>query len=261
MGYRPSLDALFGKLPVITGGTRTFEVAELSDTEMARLNEFLTHYARILSRASPQIAEDFKRQAPFFKDLACVAKARFDNKPFNEDEVAELPRAGQMGVAPLISQDRWDLNWSAAGTYNNWDITATAGTIVNIVGGPAIGDWYTTRSTPEERCMIGVMQNGIVECGTTPTLNQLRFWTQAASYPPWRASILRDIQAECDKPVYQYHTPAAMIFTPDMGARIDAMPTRTGTISPRLVGLVFGEYGYLSNMVRPVGGPFPFIWN
>lgn len=259
MGYRPSLDALFGKLPVITGGTRTFEVAELSDTELARLNEFLEYYARQLSRSSPEIGEDFRRQADFFRDLACVAKARFDNKPFNEDEVAELPRAGQMGVAALISQDRWDVNWSAVGTFNNWDIAAVAGTPVHILGSPA--NWYTTRSVVEERCMIGVMKNGIVESGTTPTLNQLRFFTQAAAYPPWRASILRDIQLECDKPAYQYHTPAAMIFTPDMGVRITAVPTRTGTISPRLVGLVFGEYGYLNNMTRGIAAAYPFIWN
>lgn len=261
MTYKPSLENIFNKQPVITGGTRTFEVGQLSDIEVKKLDEFLDNYARQLHRASPAIAEDFIRQKPFFKDVCCIAKARFDNKPLNEDEVAELPRAGQLGVSPLIAQDLSIIAEAAPLLHNTWDHAAVAGTPVYIFG--SADDWYVTRgAVMEQRSMIAIMQNGLIEVGATPSINQIRFWTAAASYPPWRAGILRDISLESDKPIYQYRSPAAFILTPDLGTRMQVMPVRTGNISARLIGLVFAEYNYFNTTGdRGVAGVQPFIWN
>lgn len=261
MPYKPVLKDIFGKQPVITGGTRTFEVGTLSDIEVRKLDEFLDKYALQLHRASPAIAEDFIRQKSFFKDVCCIAKARFDNKPLNEDEVAELPRAGQLGVSPLIAQDLSIIGEVAPLQHNTWDIAAVAGTPVYIFG--SAGNWFVTRgAVMEQRSMIAIMKNGLIEVGATPSINQIRFWTAAAAYPPWRTSILKDVCLESDKPIYQYHSPAAFILTPDLGTRMQVMPVRTGNISARLVGLVFGEYNYFNTTgVRGVAGVQPFIWN
>jgi len=241
-GFKPSPNTLFGSLPVLTGGTKTYEVATLSQLELARLLEFLDYLGRKLEKSSVLVAEDFKKQIPFFVDVASYAKARFDNKPFNEDEVAELPGAGQIGAQALISQDMRATGEAAL--HNNWDVAVVAGTENYIFGTAAL--WYLTSATVEQRAVIAIMKNGVIESGTTPSINQLHFRTQTRGYPPWRADILVDAQVETDKPVYQYHTPGAIILTPDLGARLSFMPTRTETISPRLVGVVFAEYTYLA---------------
>lgn len=257
--YKPTAKDIFGDLPVLTGGTRTFEVAQLSPLELARLTEFLDYYGRKLQKVSPVLAEDFIAQQGFFLDVAAYAKARFENKPYNEDEVAELPRAGQLGAQALHCQDLRSIGEVAGNIslHNTWDLPVVAGTVQFIFGGcvaPA-NLWFTTNwnqialptaATIDERCIIAIMKNGIIESGTTPTIGQIRYNTQGQAYPPWRPDILRDAQVECDKPVYQYHTPGAMILTPDLGTSLGVMPTRDGTISPRVVGLVFGEFTYLN---------------
>lgn len=247
-GFRPHPRTLFGNLPVLTGGTKTYETARLSPLELARIMEFLDYYADKLQCKSICIAREFRSQIPFFIDVAAYAKARFDNKPYNEDEVAELPTAGQIGVQALISQD---LRYTYTPVpevrlHNNWDNAVVAGTMAYFFGDGV--NWYRTSSVLENRAIIALMKNCVVESGSTPSINQLQFWTAQRAYPPWRADILRDVQVECDKPVYEYHTPGAMILTPDLGTRMAYMPTRTETISPRLVGLVYAEFNYLSAM-------------
>ncbi|TSA56997.1 hypothetical protein D4R42_02460 [bacterium] len=248
--YKPTARNIFGDLPVLTGGTRTFEVAQLSALELARLVEFLDYYAATLEKSAPAVAEDFRAQQGFFIDCAAYAKARFENKPYNEDEVAELPRAGQLGAQVLISRDLRAIG-DAVNLKNNWDIAAVVNVPGYIFGTAAI--WYTTNwvttgvaATIDQRSVVAIMKNGVVESGTTPTISQFQYTTQGQTYLPWRSSILRDVQVECDKPVYQYHTPGALLLTPDLGARLQFYPTRTETISPRLLGLVFGEWTYLN---------------
>lgn len=247
--YRPTAKDIFGDLPVLTGGTRTLEVAELSPTELSRIVEFLDYYARKLEKVSPVVAEDFRAQQGFFVDVAAYAKARFDNKPYNEDEVVELPRAGQLGIQALICKDLIYPGEGAA-THRTWDLAAVAGVRVYMFGAAA-PLWFTTsfyNAVPVvgQRSMIAIMKNGIIECGSTPSVNWIWYTTQGQAYPPFRPDILRDGQVECDKPVYQYHTPGAMVLTPDLGTSLSLQPTRTETISPRLVGLVFAEYTYLA---------------
>ena len=256
--YRPTAKNIFGDLPVLTGGTRTFEVASLSPLELARLVEFFDYIGAQMEKQAPAIAADFRAQQGFFIDVAAYAKARFDNKPYNEDEVAELPRAGQLGVQLLISRDLRAVNETAAmrATFHNtWDIPAVACTQNYIFGTtPGLGLWFNTNwwgqqvAVTEQRSIVAIMKNGIVESGTTPTINQFQYNTQGQTYPPWRPDILRDVQVQCDKPVYQYHTPGAFILTPDLGTRLTFMPTRTGNVAPRLVGVVFAEYNYLNVM-------------
>lgn len=257
-GFKPTPMTLFGNLPVLTGGTRTYEVAALSPLELARILEFLEGYRDKLRCQARCLAAEFEKQIPFFVDVASYAKARFDNKPYNEDEVAELPTAGQIGVQALIVNDLYDATNAPLVLKNTWDLNVVAGTPAYLFGGAAFWFFAGVPVVVERRCIIAIMKNGIIDAGTVPTLNQFQFVTAQRTYVPWRAFITRDVQIECDKPIYQYHTPGAMILTPDLGTRLVIQPTRTGQISPRLLGIVYGEYGYLMATGK---ASTPFRWN
>ncbi len=245
--YKPKIESLFGKEPVLTGGTRTFEVAALSGGEQRAFKRFFDKIAKQMERVSPIVASDFKRQYAFFLDTLCIAKARFDNKPLNVAEVAELPRAGQIGVGPILPLD---LDGIVSGLVtdnrNLWDLVAVAGTIEDIIPTAAIAvpaGWHTS-AVLESRSLIAIMQNGIIEVDSEPAISQFQWTTQAGQYVPWRADVIIDQSVETEKAVYQYHTPTAFIITPDLGVRLRCMPWLTKTIAPRLVGLVYFEYGY-----------------
>lgn len=245
--YRPNIESLFGNLPVLTGGTRTFEVATITPDEKAAFDEFFNNQLIAMRRVTPAVAEDYKSQYAFFLDVLCIAKARFDNKPLNVAEVAELPRAGQMGVGPILPLDLdGAVSGLAATARNTWDLPAVAGTIEDIIPTAAVAvaaGWHTS-AVVESRSMIAIMKNGIIEIDDTPALNQFQWTTLQTSYNPWRATVTVEQTVEKDKSVYQYHTPTAFIITPDLGVRLRAMPFLTKDISPRLVGIVYFEYGY-----------------
>lgn len=250
--YKPRIENLFGLEPVLTGGTRTFEVASITGGEQAAFRHYFEKIVKQMRRVSIPVAEDFERQYPFFRDSLCIAKARFDNKPLNVAEVAELPRAGQIGVGAIFPMDLDLIVTTPAISENRnlWDLAAIAGTIRYIIptviapppaGAPA---WWHTASVVEARSMIAIMQNGIVEIDSEPCFNQFRWETQAGTYVPWRADILVSQSITENKAVYQYHTPTGFIITPDLGVRLSAMPVLTKTVSPMIIGLIFFEYGY-----------------
>ena len=60
--YRPNIESLFGNLPVLTGGTRTFEVATITADEKQSFDEFFDGQLKQIRRLSPFVAEDFKSQ-------------------------------------------------------------------------------------------------------------------------------------------------------------------------------------------------------
>ena len=260
MSYKPNIESLFGNLPVLTGGTRTFEVATITADEKAAFDEFFNNQVIAMRKVTPVVAEDYKNQYAFFLDVLCIAKARFDNKPLNVAEVAELPRSGQMGVSPITPMDL-DLIVSdpitpTTDNRNMWDLVAVAGPagvgtiryiIPSAIAAPVA--WWHTCQTVEGRSMIAIMKNGIMEIDAVPALNQFQWTTAQGLYVPWKSVPTVEQSVEKDKAVYQYHTPTAFIITPDLGIRLAAMPYLTKTISPKIIGMVYYEYNYYNALL------------
>jgi len=246
MVYKPEPKKLFGGLLTIVGGIKEFAFTELSDTEVAAFDVTFNNCVDFYNKISPVIGETFKKARPFLLDLACIAKARFDNKPINE-QALELPASGQMGGGPIIPYDlskAWVTGTWPGDAKTVWDISLTAGTIAYLIGGSDW--WFKTSSTTEKRSMIGIVKDGIFEIDATPALNQLRFETERVSYAPWRCpyTIIQTIEKE--KTVYQYNVSGNLILNPDLGVKLSAMPFKSKTAYPFPVGMTFYEYAYHS---------------
>ena len=233
---------------VLIGGLGALSVEKFTDDETKGFDKFLEDSINALTKISPEIAADFKAQAPLFRTIGEVFKDKAD-KAFG----GILPSSGQFGVGLIIPQDiRYytpaDATHPAYSDYtlNTWKIALTAGTIANILGDGT--NFYKARPTDLYKTAMVIMKNGIIEFGTSPSINQLRVITERISYPAFSVHPLVDQPLDPDYTMYRYNFPFAISLFHDFGVRLDAMPLVTKTSDLRLIGVVFYEYDHRATL-------------
>lgn len=231
---------------VLIGGLGALSIEHFVEEEVEVFDKFLEDSVNALTKISPEIAVDFKAQAPFFRSVGEVFKDKVD-KAFG----GILPSSGQFGVGLIIPQDvvyatpaSSDDPCYSGYTDNSWKISLTAGTAAYLLG--SSDNFYKARKEVGYRCAIVLMKNGILEVGTTPSLNQFRIATERTSYPAFSVHPLVDQPIEENYTIYRYNLPFAVPLFHDFGLKLTGMPTVTKTSEIRLVGVAFYEYDHRS---------------
>ncbi|MFQ6075628.1 MAG: hypothetical protein ACE5Z5_05790 [Candidatus Bathyarchaeia archaeon] len=237
-------EELWKSYDVLIGGMGALSHEALTGGEVKAFDKFGEDSIDVLEKISPEVAKDFSTQVPLFKSVAEVFKSKVD-KPFG----GILPSSGQFGVGLIIPQDiRYVSTPSATEpaytdyALNSWNLALTAGAAIHILGDGT--NYYKPKPTVGQRCAIVIMKNGIVEVGTSPSLNQIVFKTERITYPAFTVHPLVDQPIEKDLLIYRYNFPAAMPLFYDFGTMLDAMPTVSRTCNVRLIGVIFYEYDH-----------------
>jgi len=241
-------DELFKEYDVLVGGLGELEYEDFSDNEDTLFSKFIENSIDALDKISPEIAKDFEAQSGLFETLATVFKAKVD-KPFG----GILPTSGQFGAGLLIPQDvKYVATASSSSpaytdyTANSWNISLTAGTTAYLLGSSA--NFYKASPTTGSRAMFVIMKNGIIEVGTTPSINQFQISTERVSYPSLSVHPLVDQPVERGYTIYRYNLPFAIPVFYDFGIKLTAMPIQSGTKDVRLIGVIFYEYDFRSSL-------------
>jgi hypothetical protein len=219
---------------------------DLSDAEIAYITEVFGNGVSALSKVAPSIASDIKRQLALALAFAGVAKAYLAEKNYTFPSVP-----GHLGVNWLFPQTvNYKVDTVTAVTNysaNSWDIPITAGTKAYILGSDTA--WYKTSSVVDKRHCILIFHNGLVEVGTTPSVEQFRLISESkGDYGIYTVAPLVELPVEPNKVVYQYPTPLGALFVEyQTGVRWYFMPRRTGTMTLKLLGLVFYEHDFASD--------------
>jgi hypothetical protein len=203
-----------------------------------------------LRKVSPVIANDIARQKELAIVVAGIAKASFPS-PKNYT-FPSTP--GNLGVAWL---DPYTFKWATPGannpcyssyTLNTWDISITAGTAAYIMGSST--DFYKSNPNTDSHSFVLIFENGLIEYGTTPSVQQFRLVSDGkTNYGAYTVPPLIELPVEKNVTLYQYPTPlGAVPVGYDRGLRWEFMPRRSGTMTLKLLGMVFYEYNFLNTL-------------
>jgi len=243
-----SPEALWEKFDVLIGGLGALTVRKMTDKESELFNKFIDDSVDVLEKISPEIARDFKSQGALFKSFVEAFMGKVD-KAFG----GILPASGQIGVGLIIPQDiRYVATPSSSlpaySDYdlNSWDISLTAGTPAYLFGSATA--FFKPKPTVGERCAICIMKNGIIEVGTTPSVNQIQFTTERVNYPAFAIHPLVDQPIERGYTIYRYNLPFAVPMFYDFGVKLALMPTVTKKSNIRPIGIIAYEYDHRASL-------------
>jgi len=240
------------KIPVAALGRDRFPLAPLDSSEVEAIKKVLYEGLNHLRRVAPEVYDAIVKPVPgadlekLVLTFAAVAKAQFPTqKPYAFPSVP-----GKLGVAWLIPQAiKYNANVPTGYSSNSWDISITAGTKAYLLGSDTA--YYTTSSTTNAYSAILIFYNGLVEIGTTPSAQQFRLISQSKTdYGIYTVEPLIDVPVEKGKTIYLYPTPMGALYLDyNTGVKWYFMPTRTGTATIKMLGLVFYEHNFLADTV------------
>lgn len=219
-------------------------VAQLDPKEEDVIKRVFYYGIAHLKKVAPSIAVDIERQYKLALAMAAVAKGLFPAK--KNFSFPSVP--GSLGVAWLFPQAIYYASGVATGyTANSWDIPITAGTKAYLLGSDTA--YYKTSSTTDSRSLILIFENGLVEVGSTPSAQQFRLITESkGDYGAYAVEPLVEVSVEPNKAIYQYPTPLGALWVDyNTGVKWYFMPTRSGTATIKMLGLVFYEHDFLKD--------------
>ena len=246
-------------IPVAALGRDRFPQAPLDPSEKDAVLKVLREGLNHLRRVSPAIYDAIVNPVPganleqLVLIFAAVAKAQFPTqKPYSFPSVP-----GKLGVAWLIPQAIKYGSVASGATAgpatsyasNSWDITVTAGTKAYLLGSDTV--WYVTSSATNAYSAILIFYNGLVEFGTTPSAQQFRLISQAKTdYGIYTSEPLVEVPVESNKAIYLHQTPMGALYVDySTGVKWYFMPTRSGTATIKMLGLVFYEHNFMADTV------------
>jgi len=237
-------------LNIFAGGREVVDYIELTDQEQEAIHTVVDNVGKLLRRVSSALADDWEAQRSAFIKMGGIAKGLFpEAKP-----ISFPSEPGMIGVIPIIPQA---IKYAAtpSATYpcytdyatNSWDISLTAGTASYLLGSSA--NYYKASPTTNAHSFMVIAQNGIIEVGSTPSLDQFRVITEVSTkYGIYAPHALVDQTIEVNKSIYQYPTLGMIPVFHDLGIKLSAMPIATKTADIRMLGLVFYEHDFLSDV-------------
>jgi len=205
------------------------------------------YYKRVL----PEVADIIDKQ----RDLVHLAARLFKGKIGIEAKklVGFTPQPGMIGIQPLAPKDIRYVKTATATDpaysqyeLNSWDLKVTAGTTKWLLGDGT--NYYRSKPTVNQRALIVILKDCLVEIGTTPSFNQFIVKAETKPYTPWVVHEFIDVTIQKNLTAYIYNTPGALLCMHDYGMMLGSMPVRTGTSNLRLVGFVFYETDYFKDL-------------
>ena len=237
-------------IQVYGGGRVQFEEETLTESDISAIDNFFDDLIGQLRLVSSKIADLYRRQREVIMRFAGVAKATFpERKNFSYPS-----QTGTIGMVPIIPQA---LKYTATPSdtepaytsykTNSYDIDIVAGTPAYFLGDGT--NFYKASPTTEKHSFMVILKNGIIEIGTTPSIEQFRVYTdKETKWGIFTPHILAEMPIEDGKLLYQYNTIAAIPVDHVSGTMFGFMPRRTGTMTVKLVGVVFYEHAFLPDL-------------
>ncbi len=230
---------------------REVSYVELSDSEKSLISYVFDAGIAHLKKVVPSIASDIEAQKQLAINMAGVAKATFPvRKNYSFPSVP-----GSLGVAWLFPQGlKWvDTPSPSNPCYtsyisNTWNIPITAGTNAYILGDGT--NFYKANPNTGQNTFILIFNNGVIEVGSTPSIQQFHLISEGKrDYGIYTVDPLVDIPIEKNVAIYQYPTPLGALFiSHDRGVMLGFKPTRSGTATIKLLGLIFYEHDFMSSL-------------
>lgn len=246
-------EELFARLgiPIFTGDRKEFVYQEISASEKNVVTKVFNTGLRQIERVSSTIASDIRGQLDLAIRMAGVFKEMLPEKK----SYTFPSETGSLGVAWVFPQAIRYVATPSSDTpcytsypANSWDITLTAGTPAYFFGDGT--NWYKASPSTGKHSMLLIFNNGIIEIGSTPKLDQFRLVAEGLTkYGIYTVAPVVEVPIESGKTIYQYPTPmgAVPIFY-DKGIMWGFMPRTSGTSTIKLLGLVFYEHDLFATL-------------
>jgi len=238
-------------VPVFAGGRDRVDYEELSAKERAAVERCFRAGLEHLERVAPSIAASIRPQLGLVLKFAGVAKATFpESKP-----IAFPSEPGTIGVNWLFPQA---IKYAATPSADNpcytsykanlWEMDLTAGTAAYFFGDGT--NYYKASPATAKHAFILVFKDGVIEVGSTPKVQQFQIKTEIQhKYGVYTVEPLVEVPVEEGKALYQYPTPmGAVPIYHDLGIMWGFMPTYSGTATIKLLGMVFYEHDFASEL-------------
>jgi hypothetical protein len=228
-------------IPVFMGDRESVVYSALEDDEQEAIRKVFTYGLNQIRKISPKIASEIEPQLSLAVKVAGVFKEMLPEKK----SYAFPSQTGSLGFAWLFPQAI-----KYAGTVytsyksNSWDIDLTAGIAAYFFGDGT--NFYKSNSATGAHSAILVFNNGILEIGSTPKVEQFRLIAEGyTKYGIYTVAPIVEERVEENRLIYQYPTPlgAVPIFY-DKGVMWGFMPRQSGTATIKLLGLVFYEHDF-----------------
>lgn len=248
--FREELPPL-GKTPLFLGDRREVVYTPLESHEVAVVNKVFDYGLAQIRKVSPTIAADIEVQRSLAQKVAGIFKDMIPEKK----SYAFPSESGMLGAAWLFPQAiRYVASpTSSAPAYtsypaNSWDISLSAGTAAHLFGDGTY--FYKASPTTAQHSMLLIFNNGIIEIGSTPKIEQFRLYGEGLTkYGIYTVAPIVEERIDPNRLIYQYPTPmgATPIFY-DKGIMWSFMPRLSGTATIKLLGLVFYEHDLFSSL-------------
>jgi len=247
------------------GGRTQVSTATLAPNEIDAVNLAFNTGLSVLRKVSPTIAAEIAVQQPIALLMAQIAKGVLTSTGAPKT-ITYPSMVGTVGVTWLIPQA---IKYTATATTTNpcytdysndlWNISLTAGTCANLLGSATlsstnipgtqnstltINNRYQAANQANAHQFWFAFQNGLIEIGSTPTLEQFHIETQNANqYGIYTAIPINEQTVEANKTIYQYNTLGVIPVYYDMGINWVALPQVTQTSQLKILGMQFYEHG------------------
>jgi len=252
----PTVNELFKEelgqgIPVFMGDRESVVYAPLEADENKAITKVFNYGLNQLKRISPKVASDIETQLSIALKVAGIFKDMIPEKK----SYAFPSQTGSLGIAWLFPQAIKYYGtpgasypcYTSYGT-NSWDIALTAGTAAYLFGDGT--NYYRSSPTTAQHSAILLFNNGILEIGSTPKVEQFKLTAEGfTKYGIYTVAPIVEERIEENRLIYQYPTPlgATPIFY-DKGVMWGYMPRISGTATVKLLGLVFYEHDFASTL-------------
>jgi len=231
-------------IPIAALNRARVSYVDLTSAETKAVNTVFDSIVSHLRKVAPSIASDIEAQRSLALKMAGVAKATFP--VMKGYQFPSVP--GSLGVAPLFPQAlKYAATVPTDYASNSWNITLTAGSEAFLLGSAA--SFYTASSTTGQYSFVLIFNNGVIEVGSTPKIDQFRLESQGKQdYGAYAVEPLVDIPVEPNKAIYQYPTPLGALWVDHLsGVRWRVRARESGTATIKLLGMVFYEHDFFSS--------------
>jgi hypothetical protein len=249
---------------VFSGGKDLIDIADMAQEERDAILYCFDQNVKKIENISPKLAAGLRPQREAMVKFAQIAKGTFP-----ETKTYSYP--GQQGGLAVDFLSPYTFRYDATATgaagknsytlyndsvpvgYGSWDIPLVTGTKIGILGNRnnAItmgANYYRGCGATDNHSYVVIFQDGIIELGTTPKIEQLFFRSELMDkYAPIAMQPLLNQSIEENRTIYQYSTPGMIPVSHQTGVQIDALANITGTSTIPLLGMVFYESNFNQN--------------
>jgi len=252
---------------VFSGGKDLIDIADMAAEERDAVLYCFDLNVKKIENISPKIAASLRPQREAMVKFAQIAKGTFPETKtysypgqsgglgvdflspytFSYNSSATKPDAadGSNGFTEYLDSTvtgfgSWNLNFAAA---NNYPVPLLGGWSTKGTPAATITYYYKAAGETNKHSYVVLFQDGIIELGTTPRIQQLFFKTQLMDkYTPIAQNPMLNQSLEEGRSIYQYTTPGMIPVSHQTGVQIVAQGTsEAGTSYIPLLGMVFYE--------------------